>query len=148
MIATLHFLRNTLYTIHRVCSATLASLQSTGHPRTHNLVMRLSRCLQWICSYALWPVAFLMGADIADCPKVAELVGVKTFVNEYLAYSQLGHLIANRAVWQEHVANNGSYYYVGQDIVLNGTESTLVNGILSVRTVMSSSFHQSVFNLF
>lgn len=88
-----------------------------------------------MCSYALWPIAFLMGADVADCPKVAELLGVKTFVNEYLAYSQLGDLISNRLRWQEHIANNGTYYYVGQDIALHGTDNILINGFLSVSTI-------------
>ena len=89
-------------------------------------------CLQWLCSYALWPIAFLMGADVADCPKVAELLGVKTFVNEYLAYSQLGDFMSNRARWEEHIANNGTYYYIGQDIALNGTSDILINGFISV----------------
>ncbi|XP_065544862.1 sodium/nucleoside cotransporter 1 isoform X7 [Lathamus discolor] len=44
---------------------------------------------QVICSYVLMPVAFLMGADWADSPLVAELLGMKIFLNEFVAYQQL-----------------------------------------------------------
>lgn len=44
---------------------------------------------QVICSYVLMPVAFLMGADWADSPLVAELLGIKIFLNEFVAYQQL-----------------------------------------------------------
>ena len=82
-----------------------------------------------------------MGADVADCPKVAELLGVKTFVNEYLAYSQLGDFMSNRARWEEHIANNGTYYYIGQDIALNGTSDILINGFMSVGAVVYLCIH-------
>uniref|UniRef100_A0A8C2SPC2 Sodium/nucleoside cotransporter n=1 Tax=Coturnix japonica TaxID=93934 RepID=A0A8C2SPC2_COTJA len=41
---------------------------------------------QMICSYVLMPIAFLMGADWADSPLVAELLGIKIFLNEFVAY--------------------------------------------------------------
>ncbi|NXK79618.1 S28A1 protein, partial [Amazona guildingii] len=44
---------------------------------------------QVICSYVLMPVAFLMGADWADSPLVADLLGMKIFLNEFVAYQQL-----------------------------------------------------------
>ncbi|KAM5235527.1 sodium/nucleoside cotransporter 2 [Ctenodactylus gundi] len=44
---------------------------------------------QVICSYILRPMVFLMGVDWADCPIVAEIVGVKFFTNEFVAYQQL-----------------------------------------------------------
>ncbi|XP_038606611.1 sodium/nucleoside cotransporter 2-like [Tachyglossus aculeatus] len=44
---------------------------------------------QLICSYVLRPMAFMMGVDWADCPMVAELMGVKFFLNEFVAYEQL-----------------------------------------------------------
>uniref|UniRef100_A0A674JP77 Sodium/nucleoside cotransporter n=1 Tax=Terrapene triunguis TaxID=2587831 RepID=A0A674JP77_9SAUR len=49
-----------------------------------------------ICSYILMPVAFLMGADWADSPLVAELLGIKIFLNEFVAYEQLSTYKKNR----------------------------------------------------
>ncbi|KAM5240733.1 sodium/nucleoside cotransporter 2 isoform 2-T2 [Hipposideros larvatus] len=44
---------------------------------------------QLICSYVLRPMVFMMGVDWADCPMVAEMVGIKFFINEFVAYQQL-----------------------------------------------------------
>ncbi|KAM9270514.1 sodium/nucleoside cotransporter 1-like [Cariama cristata] len=51
---------------------------------------------QVICSYILMPVAFLMGADWADSPLLAELLGIKIFLNEFVAYQQLATYKKNR----------------------------------------------------
>uniref|UniRef100_A0A8D0EI44 Sodium/nucleoside cotransporter n=1 Tax=Strix occidentalis caurina TaxID=311401 RepID=A0A8D0EI44_STROC len=51
---------------------------------------------QVICSYVLMPVAFLMGANWADSPLVAELLGIKIFLNEFVAYQQLATYKKNR----------------------------------------------------
>ncbi|NXN97738.1 S28A1 protein, partial [Rhinopomastus cyanomelas] len=51
---------------------------------------------QMICSYILMPLAFLMGADWADSPLVAELLGIKIFLNEFVAYQQLATYKKNR----------------------------------------------------
>lgn len=42
------------------------------------------------------PVAFLMGADWADSPVVAELLGIKIFLNEFVAYERLSMYKKNR----------------------------------------------------
>ncbi|KAI4583272.1 hypothetical protein MJG53_008485 [Ovis ammon polii x Ovis aries] len=44
---------------------------------------------QVICSYVLRPMVFMMGVEWADCPMVAEMVGIKFFTNEFVAYQQL-----------------------------------------------------------
>ncbi|XP_030844431.1 solute carrier family 28 member 3 [Strongylocentrotus purpuratus] len=49
-----------------------------------------------ICSYVFMPVAFIMGVEWADCRLVAELIGIKTFVNEFVAYDKLATFIDNR----------------------------------------------------
>ncbi|XP_074863286.1 sodium/nucleoside cotransporter 1 [Carettochelys insculpta] len=51
---------------------------------------------QIICSYVLMPVAFLMGAEWEDAPLVAELLGIKIFLNEFVAYEQLSRYKKNR----------------------------------------------------
>uniref|UniRef100_A0A7N9CZP9 Solute carrier family 28 member 2 n=1 Tax=Macaca fascicularis TaxID=9541 RepID=A0A7N9CZP9_MACFA len=44
---------------------------------------------QVICSYLLRPMVFMMGVEWTDCPMVAEVVGIKFFINEFVAYQQL-----------------------------------------------------------
>ncbi|XP_043328030.1 sodium/nucleoside cotransporter 2 isoform X2 [Cervus elaphus] len=44
---------------------------------------------QVICSYVLRPMVFMMGVEWADCPMVAEMVGMKFFTNEFVAFQQL-----------------------------------------------------------
>ncbi|KAM8780979.1 sodium/nucleoside cotransporter 2 [Rhynchonycteris naso] len=44
---------------------------------------------QVICSYILRPMVFMMGVEWEDCPMVAEMVGIKFFTNEFVAYDQL-----------------------------------------------------------
>ncbi|XP_074091420.1 sodium/nucleoside cotransporter 2-like [Macrotis lagotis] len=44
---------------------------------------------QVIASYVLRPMAFMMGVDWEDCPMVAEMLGIKFFLNEFVAYEQL-----------------------------------------------------------
>ncbi|NWR85355.1 S28A1 protein, partial [Furnarius figulus] len=51
---------------------------------------------QVILSYVLMPMAFLMGADWQDSPVVAELLGIKIFLNEFVAYQQLSTYKKNR----------------------------------------------------
>ncbi|XP_041041206.1 solute carrier family 28 member 3-like [Carcharodon carcharias] len=49
-----------------------------------------------ICSYAFMPLAFMMGVDWNDSFMVGELLGVKTFFNEFVAFERLSVLIARR----------------------------------------------------
>jgi pyrimidine nucleoside transport protein len=43
------------------------------------------------------PLAWVMGVEWKDCEDVARLIGVKTVVNEFIAYEQLGKLkLANK----------------------------------------------------
>lgn len=43
-------------------------------------------------AYLLWPLAFVMGVPAPDCFKVAELIGVKTVLNELIAFQRLGEI--------------------------------------------------------
>ncbi|XP_048753840.1 solute carrier family 28 member 3-like isoform X2 [Ostrea edulis] len=51
---------------------------------------------QLICSYVLRPLAYLMGVQWDDCGIVGELIGIKTFLNEFLAYGELSTYLKNR----------------------------------------------------
>lgn len=42
-----------------------------------------------------------MGVDPVDCRVVAELIGTKIFLNEFIAYEKLGDAIKNRALCME-----------------------------------------------
>ena len=76
-----------------------------------------------------------MGVDVADCRSVAQLIGTKTMLNEFIAYSELGVLLANRDKLDEHVIANGSWYWQGDDIVLTSPSADdviLEHGVISV----------------
>jgi len=51
---------------------------------------------EFICSYVFMPFAYIMGVSWDDAFIVGELLGVKTFLNEFIAYKRLGALIFNR----------------------------------------------------
>ncbi|KAM3870625.1 sodium/nucleoside cotransporter 1 [Diretmus argenteus] len=51
---------------------------------------------QIICSYVFMPVAFMMGIPFDESFLVAELIGTKLFLNEFLAYEKLSDLKSNR----------------------------------------------------
>ena len=94
--------------------------------------------LQLICSYLFYPFALVMGVETADCRRVGTLLGVKTFLNEFVAYDQLSKLIKNKVLMTEHLSLNGTFDYLGRDIVLNsfnGTADslTLISGVITVR---------------
>ena len=44
---------------------------------------------QWIVGKVFMPLAWTMGVEWEDCDEVGELVGIKTIVNEFVAYSKL-----------------------------------------------------------
>ena len=45
---------------------------------------------QGICSYLFWPIALIIGVEIADCQQVAKFIGIKIFTTEILAFQELG----------------------------------------------------------
>ncbi len=54
--------------------------------------------LQGLLGVALAPVAWLMGIPWQDAPRIGGLLGIKTVLNEFLAYRELGELIRQGAV--------------------------------------------------
>ena len=77
-----------------------------------------------------------MGVNVADCRKVAEMIGTKTFLNEFVAYRQLSQLIGNREIMERHVTDNGTWYWRGDDVILtssNGNNTVLTNGVITVK---------------
>lgn len=60
--------------------------------------------LEWILSYLMAPVAWLMGVPWVDAAQVGVLLGKKTILNEFIAYLDLQSLIQNGAISQRAIA--------------------------------------------
>nr|XP_054307038.1 sodium/nucleoside cotransporter 2 isoform X3 [Pongo pygmaeus] len=71
----------TLSEIHAVMTGGFATISGT--------VLGAFISFGVICSYLLRPMVFMMGVEWTDCPMVAEMVGIKFFINEFAAYQQL-----------------------------------------------------------
>jgi CNT family concentrative nucleoside transporter len=67
---------------------------------------------QKLLGFALAPVAWLMGVPWRDAAPVGALLGIKTVLNEFLAYQQLGELIEKGAITQRS-ATIASYALCG-----------------------------------
>ncbi len=55
---------------------------------------------QYLLGKLFIPLAWLMGVDADDLEHVGRLIGIKTFINEFVAYGELGqikHLISKRS---------------------------------------------------
>ncbi|MBH8563729.1 NupC/NupG family nucleoside CNT transporter [Nostoc sp. CENA67] len=59
--------------------------------------------LQWILSFIMAPVAFLMGVPWNDCRQVGALLGTKTILNEFIAFLDLKTLIESGKISQRAV---------------------------------------------
>ncbi|XP_039255223.2 solute carrier family 28 member 3-like [Styela clava] len=69
---------------------------------------------QVLCGYLFMPLAFLMGADWEDCGTVGELFGVKTFLNEFIAYKNMKPLVENRLLGNVSKFNNGTAMFMSE----------------------------------
>ncbi|KAL5007825.1 hypothetical protein ScPMuIL_016631 [Solemya velum] len=111
---------------------------------------------QLICSYVFWPLAFMLGVDYDDCGKVGELIGVKTFINEFVAYTDLSVYINNakNITWYEGLGNSTDLTFWGADsnnltseweiidgdVYLRDLNVTLERGIMSDRSIVISTY--------
>ncbi|CAN9513152.1 unnamed protein product [Ophioblennius macclurei] len=72
----------------------------------------------FICSYVFMPLAFMMGVSWEDSFIVAELIGTKTFLNEFVAYQKMSELIKKRkAGGPEYVDNMKQYISVHSEAI-------------------------------
>jgi CNT family concentrative nucleoside transporter len=53
-----------------------------------------SLSLEWILGQLLRPLAYLMGVPWAEADRVGTLLGIKTVVNEFVAYAQMREMVA------------------------------------------------------
>uniref|UniRef100_A0A8D3DQ68 Sodium/nucleoside cotransporter n=2 Tax=Scophthalmus maximus TaxID=52904 RepID=A0A8D3DQ68_SCOMX len=63
-----------------------------------------------ICSYVFMPLSFMMGVSWEDSFIVAELLGIKTFLNEFVAYQKLSELIMRRKAGGPEYVNEVKQY--------------------------------------
>ncbi|XP_068616920.1 solute carrier family 28 member 3-like [Brachionichthys hirsutus] len=71
-----------------------------------------------ICSYVFMPLSFMMGVSWEDSFVVAELIGLKTFLNEFVAYQKLSLLITRRkAGGPEYVDNIKQYISIHSETI-------------------------------
>jgi concentrative nucleoside transporter, CNT family len=59
--------------------------------------------LEWVLSFVMAPLAWLMGVPPQDCMQVGVLLGKKTILNEFLAYQDLKVLIDNKQISQRGI---------------------------------------------
>lgn len=97
---------------------------------------------QYICSYVLYPVSYFMGVEPGDCRKVAELVGVKTFTNEFIAYGDLKVLIQNRKDLGNYTDffNTSEWFWKDENVVLNITGEVLKGGFISEKSEIIATY--------
>ncbi|XP_059163816.1 solute carrier family 28 member 3-like [Physella acuta] len=83
-----------------------------------------------LCSYVMFPVALFMGTELQDCMQVAELVGIKTFTNEFIAFQKLAVYIGNRETYIDHIKHypDDPVVVVGRDYYLGGLNGTRIDG--------------------
>ncbi|XP_076461138.1 putative transporter HI_0519 [Babylonia areolata] len=101
---------------------------------------------QFICSYVLYPVAVFMGTEVGpDCRRIGELVGVKTFTNEFIAYEELQVLLKNRETFNNYstyfnVSDPANVIYDDLDVNLTKWDQLLKGGFLSPRSEVIATY--------
>ncbi|KAL4221946.1 hypothetical protein ACF0H5_017997 [Mactra antiquata] len=97
---------------------------------------------QLICSYVLFPVSYFMGVEVDDCRKVAELIGIKVFTNEFIAYGDLKILIANRIALNNYTEfyNTTDWYWEKDNVVLNITGQVLEQGFIAEKSEIITTY--------
>ena len=69
--------------------------------------------LEGILGWLLAPLTWLMGVPWADAPEVASLIGIKTVLNEFVAYLQLATTLSSGAVLEPRSVVIATYALCG-----------------------------------
>ncbi|MGH7699654.1 MAG: NupC/NupG family nucleoside CNT transporter [Gemmatimonadales bacterium] len=75
-----------------------------GHPEV---------TMQWLLGKALWPVTVLMGVPPADADTVGSFIGVKTVLNEFVAYADFAQQMSAGLVLSPKAAIMTTYCLLG-----------------------------------
>lgn len=101
---------------------------------------------EFICSYVLYPVAVFMGTELGpDCRRVAQLVGIKTFTNEFIAYSTMKVMLDNKKTFLNYTthynaSDPANIRYDDLDIYLLQTNQKLEGGYMSTRSEVIATY--------
>jgi CNT family concentrative nucleoside transporter len=57
--------------------------------------LSLDWTLQGLLGYVVWPFSWLMGIPAADCSVISRLIGEKTIINEFVAYTSFSNLLSS-----------------------------------------------------
>ncbi|XP_071101865.1 solute carrier family 28 member 3-like [Haliotis cracherodii] len=94
-----------------------------------------------VCSYLFYPISYAMGVATQDCGKMGEMLGVKIFGTPIISYTELGRLRENRYQLLDYVTkNNQTWHWQGSDVILEGTNQTLLGGIMDERTEVIATY--------
>lgn len=83
------------------CYFTLISIESIG---TYIFRLSFPLTVQYLFSYAFFPFAVMLGVPFAECYKVATLLGIKTVVNEFVAFAELQNMKSTLSLRSEIIA--------------------------------------------
>lgn len=81
-----------------LCFVALIALINAFLGMVGGFVGRPDLTLQQILGLLFWPLAVLLGVEPGESFQVAQLLGVKTVLNEFLAFDQLSGLMADGAI--------------------------------------------------
>ncbi|XP_076446935.1 putative transporter YutK [Babylonia areolata] len=91
--------------------------------------------MEKIMSYIFYPFAYLMGIDLPDCRNVAMLMGFRISSSSFVALLKMTELTVNRAKFQQYsLLPNATVTYIGDHIVLDQWNVTLIDGYISRRS--------------
>ncbi|KAL8570252.1 hypothetical protein ACOMHN_029952 [Nucella lapillus] len=94
-----------------------------------------------LVSYLLYPLIVLMGYDLQDCLTAARLLGINILTTTPVTYIELGTIITNDKVLMDYISTtNGTWSYVGDDVLLHGTNTTLVGGVMTERSGILATY--------
>lgn len=62
-------------------------------------ILQTPLSLERVFSFVFWPLSWLLGVSAEDVPKVAMLLGQKTALNEFVAYTSLTQKLAEDPAW-------------------------------------------------
>ena len=89
--------------------------------------------LQKLCSYVLWPLAFIIGIPSEDCSVVGGLLGLRAITSPAVAYVHLSRYIDNKKQLVSYERLYNDTRLVQDDMFLPQWNTTLRGGILKVR---------------
>ncbi|KAL8570253.1 hypothetical protein ACOMHN_029953 [Nucella lapillus] len=94
-----------------------------------------------LISYAFYPVTYVMGFEVQDCMNAGRLLGIKILTTTTVTFMELGTIITNGKVLQDYISTtNGTWSHVGDDVLLHGTNTTLVGGVMTERSGVLATY--------